>query len=49
MLEPAEASGARRMRGTTRIRRSDFDMAAYPLFVADRVEIEIDATLLPAP
>ena len=48
-LEPRQASGARRMRATTRIRRSDFGMTAYPLFVADWVEIQIDATLLPAP
>ncbi len=48
-LEPRQASGARRMRATTRIRRSDFGMTAYPLFVADWVEIQIDATLFPAP
>ena len=48
-LDPPAASGVRRMRGKTRIRRSDFDMTAYPFLVADTVEIEIDATLLPAP
>jgi len=48
-LGPRQASGARRLRATTRIRRSDFDMTAYPLFVADWVEIKIEATLLPAP
>lgn len=47
-LQPPDAQGARQMRATTRIRRSDFNMTAYSFLVGDTVQIEIRSPLLPA-
>lgn len=47
-LQPPDASGARQMRATTRIRRSDFNMTAYGFLVGDTVQIDIRSPLLPA-
>lgn len=47
-LQPPDATGARQMRATTRIRRSDFNMTAYGFLVGDTVQIDIRSPLLPA-
>lgn len=46
-LQPPNG-GARQMRATTRIRRSDFGMTAYGFLVGETVDIEIRAPLIPA-
>jgi polyisoprenoid-binding protein YceI len=47
-LQPADKTGVRQMRATTRISRSEFDMTAFGLLVGDIVQIEIRSPLAPA-
>lgn len=46
LAEP-KPSGARTLRASTHIHRSDFEMTAYPKLIGEAVEIEITARLLP--
>jgi polyisoprenoid-binding protein YceI len=47
-LQPANGAGARQLRATTQISRSQFGMTAYGFLVGDTVQIEIRSTLVPA-